>query len=224
MYTGYSGAVQIGANTTKSPTRDWQGLIDDVAIFNQALTPSEINTVKGGNFTSFISPLPPPATAEWSSNTFGVWTTTANWAPLTQPGTGTTALFGDNTTVATTVVTDSAVTTRALQFSHTQRYAIGGAGSITIDTASGNGSISVTNTGGAVAHEIQVPVNLAKTTDVSVAAGTTLEFDNQLNLNGNTLNISGAGRVNINNDSTTGTAGAVVNTGILGGLARFAAR
>ncbi|MGD9633613.1 MAG: LamG-like jellyroll fold domain-containing protein [Pirellulales bacterium] len=216
-FPGYTGAVEIGGNLTKSPSRNWDGLIDDVAIFNQALTPSEISMVMGGNFASFTSPLPVPGSAEWGVSNFGLWNTTTNWLPIVAPSTVTTAVFGNRTSEPTTVVADTAVTVKGIQFNHTQPYAIAGAGSVTIDTTSGNGSISVLNAGGAVTEEFQLPVNLAKTTDVSAAAGTVLDFDHQLNLNGNTLNVSGAGRVNINNDSTAGAAGSVINSGLLGG-------
>jgi hypothetical protein len=216
-FTGYTGALEIGGNLTKSPSHNWDGLIDDVAIFNQALTPADITTVMGGNFSPYISPLPPPASAEWGTSGFGIWSTSTNWVPVVVPSITTTAVFGNKTIKPTTVVTDLAVTTKSIQFNHTQPYVLAGSGSVSIDTTSGNGSISVLNAGSAVTHEFQLPVNLSKDTDVSAAASTVLEFDNQLNLNGKALNVSGLGRVNINNDSTTGTPGSVVNSGILGG-------
>jgi hypothetical protein len=216
-YAGYTGALEIGANITKAASRNWDGQIDDVAVFNQALSPSDVSTVMGGSFAPYISPLTPPTSTSWNTNTFGLWTNASNWTPITQPSKGTIAIFGNATTKPTTVVADTAVTTAGIQFNHTQPYAIAGNGSITIDTNSGNGSISVLNAGASVTDELQLPINLAKDTNVSAAAGTILEFDSQLNLNGHALNVSGGGRVNINNDSTAGTAGSVVNTGLLGG-------
>jgi hypothetical protein len=106
-YTGYTSALWIGGNTTKSPTRNWDGLIDDVALFNQALTPAEIAAVKSGNFASFTNPLPPPSSTEWSTSGFGLWSSTTNWTPITLPSTATTADFGNTTNNPTTIVANT---------------------------------------------------------------------------------------------------------------------
>ena len=221
-YFGYDGAVQIGAGTSRPAVRNWDGQLDDVAVFNQALTPVQLATVMSGNFSSFISPLPPPTSAEWQSTAFGVWNSTSSWAPAIVPNTNAiAAVFGDAPSAATTVVAEQNQLVKSIEFNHTLPYALAGAGSVTVGPASGNGAISVLNAGGPVVHEFQLPVQLAANTDVSAAAGTTLDFDNHLRLNGRTMNITGAGRVNINNDGTSGTAGTVSNSGTLGGAGKI---
>ena len=49
-------------------------------------------------------------------------------------------------------------------------------------------------------HEFQAPVSLITETQVTVAGGSTLRFNDVLNLNGNTLNKSGDGDMEIGND------------------------
>ena len=49
-------------------------------------------------------------------------------------------------------------------------------------------------------HEFQAPVSLITETHVTVVGGSTLRFDDVLNLNGNTLNKSGDGDMEIGND------------------------
>ncbi len=54
-YAGYTGAVRIGSELGQPASRNWNGMLDDVAVFNTALTQTEINTVKSGDFTAFIT-------------------------------------------------------------------------------------------------------------------------------------------------------------------------
>ena len=67
-------------------------------------------------------------------------------------------------------------------------------------------------------HEFKVPVSLFTEINVTVASGSTLRFNNALNLNGNTLNKSGDGNVEIRNDFITGTGGMInVHAGVVSG-------
>ena len=72
-------------------------------------------------------------------------------------------------------------------------------------------------------HEFQARVNLHSDTDVTIASGFTLEFNNRLNLNGNTLSKLGFGEVAINNVLATGggtvnvQAGTISGNGTVGG-------
>jgi hypothetical protein len=55
-YAGYEGAFHIGTELDQPGDRNWNGMIDDVAVFNVALTPSQVQTVMSGDFSSFLSP------------------------------------------------------------------------------------------------------------------------------------------------------------------------
>ena len=88
--------------------------------------------------------------------------------------------------------------------------AVAGSGILTLESNSGNASISVLQGN----HQVQTQITLQTNTDASAAAGTSVDINGVLNLNGRTLNISGAGTVNVNN-SVTGL-GSIVNGGSLG--------
>ena len=54
-YLGYSDAILIG--TELAPTggeRNWNGMLDDVAVFNIPLSQAQIQTVMGGDFSTFV--------------------------------------------------------------------------------------------------------------------------------------------------------------------------
>jgi hypothetical protein len=55
---GYTGAVLIGSELDQSASRTWNGMLDDVAVFAGALTPAQIVTVMGGDFSAFIGGPP----------------------------------------------------------------------------------------------------------------------------------------------------------------------
>jgi Concanavalin A-like lectin/glucanases superfamily/Immunoglobulin I-set domain len=55
---GYMGAILIGSQLNLSGNRTWNGMLDDVAVFAGALTPGQVATVMGGDFSAFISTLP----------------------------------------------------------------------------------------------------------------------------------------------------------------------
>jgi hypothetical protein len=51
-YTGYTGAIQIGSELAQPANRNWNGLLDDVALFSGALTESEVRTIMTGDFSA----------------------------------------------------------------------------------------------------------------------------------------------------------------------------
>jgi hypothetical protein len=53
-FSGYTGALQIGSESGQPANRNWNGALDDVAVFNGALTESDVNAVKSGDFSSFL--------------------------------------------------------------------------------------------------------------------------------------------------------------------------
>ncbi|TWT75721.1 hypothetical protein Pla123a_32310 [Posidoniimonas polymericola] len=175
--------------------------------------------------------------ATWSpagATANGNWNSGGNWSSLTAPGQVPDAnsvnvvLGGANAGAgAVTVYNNADVAIRSLAFTSADTYAISGLGSITLepdalsDTDTDATFISVE----AGAHEIQVPVVLsssaASDNRVLVVPGSTLDFDNQLDLNGKTLSVEGGGVVNVNNNIDTGTTGELIVSGaVLGGSGR----
>jgi len=57
-YLGFQDAILIGSELAQPANRTWNGMLDDVAIFNIALTQSQIQTVMSGDFSAFV-PQPP---------------------------------------------------------------------------------------------------------------------------------------------------------------------
>jgi len=57
-YSGYTGAILLGSELAQPPGATWNGLLDDIAVFNTALTQTQINTVMSGDFSVFITRPP----------------------------------------------------------------------------------------------------------------------------------------------------------------------
>ena len=53
-FAGYTGAVLIGSELDQAANVNWNGMLDDVAVFTGTLTQQQISTVMAGDFTSFI--------------------------------------------------------------------------------------------------------------------------------------------------------------------------
>ena len=53
-FPGYTGAILIASELDQAGTANWNGMLDDVAVFNGALTQSQIDTAMAGDFSSFI--------------------------------------------------------------------------------------------------------------------------------------------------------------------------
>jgi len=54
-FAGYTGAVHIGSELGQPANRNWNGMLDDVAVFTTALSQAQINTVMAGDFSSFTT-------------------------------------------------------------------------------------------------------------------------------------------------------------------------
>jgi hypothetical protein len=111
------------------------------------------------------------------------------------------------------VVVDSAVTVKGITFDNANTYAIAGTASVNLEAVAGNSAINVVQG----THEFQSRVILASDTDVDVAMGASLEFNNRLDLGGKTLTKSGDGAMTVNNDLNTSGGSIVVLGGLLGG-------
>lgn len=88
-YLGFQDAILIGSELAQSGSRTWNGLLDDVAVFNIALSESQIQTVMAGDFRAFI-PQPQLSIITSSTNIVLSWPavqstfqlqSTANLAP-----------------------------------------------------------------------------------------------------------------------------------------------
>jgi hypothetical protein len=132
----------------------------------------------------------------WNIAGSGDWNVAANWGGDAVPnGVGVTATLGNLITSAETVFSNTSVTLGSLTFNNANSYVMTGAGSLTMQTSSGNAAINV-NQG---TQEINIPLVIASSTALNVAASSTLVIGNPLTINsGASLTQSGAGTVTYN--------------------------
>jgi hypothetical protein len=57
-FPGYTGAILIGSELDQPGSDNWNGMLDDVAVFAGALTQAQIVTVMSGDFSAFIGGPP----------------------------------------------------------------------------------------------------------------------------------------------------------------------
>ena len=154
------------------------------------------------------SPVSQDSPFTWNRDLTGPWELITNWEGKGPPDSNSsTVVFGSAITAPRTVTLDSDRTVKTITFDSANRHAISGTGGLTLAADSGNASL-VVNQGD---PEVQVPLTLASNADFTVTSGS-LNLNNQIDLNGNTLNTSGV--VNINHSTVGG--GTVVNAGALG--------
>ncbi len=53
-YVGYQDGILIGSELDQDADRTWNGLLDDVAVFNIPLSQAQVQTVMGGDFSAFV--------------------------------------------------------------------------------------------------------------------------------------------------------------------------
>ena len=168
--------------------------------------------------------LPPELDGVWRKDGTGPWDHSGNWDISPAPTTsGHTATFAGAISAPTTVVVDTDVSINAITFDHSISYIVGGAASLYLESNTEAVPRLPTLTVAQGDHQFQVATNLRNDTTVDVVLGSTLTFNNALNLLGNTLTKSGEGTMAINNVLSTGGGefelleGAVSGNGIVGG-------
>ncbi len=133
-----------------------------------------------------VAPITPPST--WVTNGSDNWNASANWTSVSPNGVDAVANLRGAITAPRTVVADSPVTVGTLKFDNANGYQLAGQGSLTIQTSTGNGAVSVLQGG----HKINLPLFFASNTDVSVASGATLTIGNPTTIKaGKTVTKSG---------------------------------
>ncbi len=203
---GASCLGSIGCDGTGS--QPFNGGIDEFAFFQKTLTEFEMISLSNtGNVTI-------PTEASWNRDGFGTWSSSSNWAPGISPDTNNESVtFGDLASgplsAPTTVVVDNDVTIKAITFDSAVAYGIAGQGTVQLESNSGPSTLNVTQG----THEFQGRLSLNNDTNSNIAAQATLNINNSLNLNGNTLTKTGDGTLNINNQLVTGAGGTLLGNG-----------
>ncbi|RIK87895.1 MAG: hypothetical protein DCC67_01340 [Planctomycetota bacterium] len=160
--------------------------------------------LRGGNIqidditlTAGVGPL--VTDFAWNAPGSGSWNIATNWDPPGLPGTvaGRQHVTLGPADSPTTIYNNSTRTLNSLDIDSAQPYFLAGAGSLgfqadTSGPATAPPSLDVASG----AHQIQLPIELQDDTTISVAAGASLDLNNQIDLNGNTLDVSGTVRIN----------------------------
>lgn len=220
-----AGASFNDSSAIETPSLPFTGLIAEVLIYDRVLTPSEQQSVGSYLFSKHFGTG--PDVFEWDTADSGNWLTASNWsdaafAPPNNNNVG--VAFGDAIGDMTrTVFMDEALTVNNVTFENTLggSYIIAGSPGVTFAAKDDSTLPSISVTQGS--HQFQSAVNLDADTSVSVTSGT-LDFNNEIALNGNTLTISG--NVNINHSivgggsvsSSSGVLGTAGSTAISGNL------
>jgi hypothetical protein len=132
----------------------------------------------------------------WAGNFANQWHDTGNWLAAAIPNSNSDSVIFDQVTgQATTVTADLPVTVKRITFDTADTFALAGTATFTLDADVGDAAVEVL----AGTHKMQAVVDMQVNTTADVAAGAVLEFNNDLNLNGNTLTKTGAGELALNN-------------------------
>ena len=198
--TPYSGTMFQG----------FKGGIDEVAYYPYALTAEQVAAHYIGAAAG-----PSPVAGTWFPNASGSWHVESNWSMSNPPDDNTeTATFGSAIQYPRTVFTENLVTVRSIVFDNSHQYVVAGNFPVSLDAGTASSNVNVLQG----THAFQTAVNLVTDVSSHIASGSSLEFVNRLNLNGNTLTKSGAGNLVISNKLNTGAGGAViVSEGVLSG-------
>jgi len=180
----------------------------------------------------FAGEDPPPVTSyEWTANGLGDWQDPNDWTPSGGPPMDSTqtAVLGGMTSGPTIVAVNRPVTVNRIEFDSANPYAVAGLASVNLatdpddptDPADPFGPPSLSVSGGA-AHQFQAVVNLQDDTTVDIEMGSTLSFNNALNLNGHDLDKTGGGTLLINNALISGGGTVTGLDGVIGGIGTVA--
>jgi T5SS/PEP-CTERM-associated repeat protein len=116
----------------------------------------------------------------WGVDANGLASLASNWLGGVAPNAvGDRVAFTTMITADRTVAVDAPFTAGSIYFDDNNNYLVQGAGSITLDVATGDARIEVKNVHGAGQHTIAAPLTLNDNTFVDVAAGASLALTGQ---------------------------------------------
>ncbi|MCA9230727.1 MAG: PEP-CTERM sorting domain-containing protein [Planctomycetales bacterium] len=221
-----AGATYNDIGAIEAPNSPFSGMIAEILIYDRLLSPSEQTSVENYLLSKHIAAG--PNTFTWNFDGSGGWADHTKWSDsyYAPPASNDQhAIFGDAIVGDSDIVfVDDDLTVNSVSFTNTLggSYAIGGLGKVVFDQSSSFASPTIAVSGGS-SHQFQTPVQALDNLAIT-AAGGSLDFNNQLDLSGNTLTISGD--VNINHSAvgngqisvTSGSLGTAGSTSITGSL------
>ena len=170
-------------------------------------------SVNNGEIQQLIfSQIAPSNEVFWSLNGTGDWNLAQNWSTGQVPNANDAeVVFASIISAPRTVAVDTVVTAKQIRFDSQHSYVVAGNGSIQLEADAGDAALAVEQS----RHEFQVAMVLHNNTVVDTSSGTSLIFNNLLDLNGNTLTITGEGSVAMNNRLVTGGGTVLMQSGTM---------
>jgi autotransporter-associated beta strand protein len=207
----FDGVLRL-ASDSGSSSRYFKGGLDEIGIWNRALTQAEIgailtNGMAGGGIDG-PPPAPQPGTFTWTGNSGNLWNDAGNWAAAAVPGAADFAIFDEssarnlNTELGMSLTTTGIVATGKLR---ALGIASSGGHSLTLNA----GGIQLSNS--FTALSLAAPVSLGANQTWSISEFATLNVSSNVAGLGRTLTFAAEG-----NGSLAGTfngAGALIKRG-----------
>jgi autotransporter-associated beta strand protein len=213
IFQAFDAPVDVGQDPFGG--RWFNGLVDEVCIWNRALSAAEIGQIltNGINGTSFAGARPAASTNTftWIGNSDVYWTNSLNWATNGVPGAANTVYFNDAAggNTATQIGTNLAVAGVNLSGA-IRTVGIFGTNTLTL----GAGGIVITNA--VTSLTMGTAVSLGAPQTWSVASSATVTLTNKLS-GSSPLTLTGGGTNYFNNNTSGSSYGGaiIVNAGTL---------
>jgi hypothetical protein len=146
-------------------------------------------------------------TVSWNVDASANLASVENWFPSAVPNADLNVILGSKITASRVLFADTELAMKSLQFDNMNTYVLAGQGNINFEADVGEAEISTLQGD----HEFRVQISLSGDLSIDVLTGTTLTFNNGLDLNGHTLTKVGGGDLVINNRLTL-NGGALIGT------------
>lgn len=204
---------------------DW--VLTDTSEFGYHRSPDSQSPTQLDRLAISLSPIftAPPTDFTWINPQSGDWNSGNNWAPVSGPPgsanansfTHHSAKFGDVITTPQTVFLNSGNSIRSIIFDNANTYAVAGTGSLSLVQSTASTPFPTSIAVVQCQHEFQLRVSLETDTAVDVASDQSLEFNNRLFLNDNTLTKTEAGSMAVNHQTITGGGTVICGEGTCNG-------
>jgi hypothetical protein len=181
----------LTSNNSAPPESVMFGDVSGTTHVDLSFNSYKVGTTPGGT---------PTTEFDWFTDSSGSWNQAINWMFGVPNTNQRTAMFGSVITADRTVNNNQSLTVNTIRFDNANAYVITGPGNISLEADTGDATIDVVQG----SHEFQQDVILQSSTDLVIANGAVLSFNNELDLNGLTLTKMGTGTLHVNNRLTGG--------------------
>lgn len=146
--------------------------IDEARIYDGAMSAGEV--------ASSFAAGPTIMSPQWIGQS-GDWNSFANWVGGVPNGVGAAAYFKGSISAPRTVYADIATTVGTLSFDNVNTYVVAGAGTLSLEVASGSAAINLISG----SHKINLPLDIVSDTNITIAGGSTLTIGNPMTIKAN---------------------------------------